>query len=227
MLAEWYGASNGSVKGIDQRIAILNASLQIEAMTSMFLAHLLGIKDLLSSKTFGNKSSAMSFNNKIDLLIEIKALSADTKSKYQLFMEIRNQFVHNVHAVSFVECFRYVGDGKKATVILKMYEQPKELNEEERLEKACAALSLELLKTTGDITGKLEEKDIEEFNSTRAKESHEAFKKAVKFMEVKVNEFINEKIKNKQHIDSNELNNFGTDVAKIIRDQWIKEMGFQ
>ena len=68
--------------GFRNRNIILASSLLIEKTTSRFIANLLGIKKPENSLTLGIKNSALSFNQKIDLLIDLGALSASDKSKF-------------------------------------------------------------------------------------------------------------------------------------------------
>src|SRR5688572_19762225 len=94
--------------GIEKRQNILNVSLLVENFTSLFLSRLLEIQDHRKTISFGNKSSSLSFNQKVNILIDIGALNATDKIKFQTFMEIRNQFMHNIDADSYENCFKYL-----------------------------------------------------------------------------------------------------------------------
>lgn len=98
--------------GFRNRNIILSSSLLIEKTTSSFIANLLGINNPENSLTLGIKNSAFSFNQKIDLLIDLGALNTSDKRKFQLFMELRNKFMHVLEADSFVNCFKLLR-GKK------------------------------------------------------------------------------------------------------------------
>lgn len=54
-----------------------------------------------NSKTFGNKSSALSLKSKLDLLYDLEELTKDEYNHALKLLEIRNQFAHNPFAVSF------------------------------------------------------------------------------------------------------------------------------
>ena len=56
-----------------------------------------------NSKTLGNKSSSLSFKNKIDLFYDIEDLSVEDYNNLIKFMEIRNQFIHNPSCSSFTD----------------------------------------------------------------------------------------------------------------------------
>jgi hypothetical protein len=129
--------------GFDCRNIILETSLVIEKSTSLFLAFLLGIKDLEQSITLGNKSSSFSLKQKIDLLIDIGALNSNDKKKFQSFMEIRNIFMHNFHANSFTNCFKFL-DGKDKFLI-KTYGVDEKISEEESFNAICVKLADEVL----------------------------------------------------------------------------------
>ena len=129
--------------GLDTRKEYLSRSLLAESLTSSFIGGLLGITNLNNSKTLGNKSSSLSFSQKIDLLIDMGALDYEDKNKFQTFMEIRNQFVHNIEAASYILCFRYLNGKDK--FVLKQYPQPDEFPEETKLKLASLSLADDVL----------------------------------------------------------------------------------
>lgn len=129
--------------GIEKRKLILTTSLFVENFTSAFLSRLLEIKDYRKTFSFGNKNSNLSFNQKVNLLIDIGAIEAVQRNKFLTFMEIRNQFMHNLEANSYVKCFDFI-DGKEK-YILKAYPQDSNKSREEQLEKATEQLANEVL----------------------------------------------------------------------------------
>lgn len=86
------------------RTSILNISLFIENKTSSILCALLDI-ERKESKSFGNTSQALSFNAKVNLLLDLNVLNSDEVKLLNSFMYIRNQFVHNISVSSFVNVF--------------------------------------------------------------------------------------------------------------------------
>ena len=54
-----------------------------------------------NSKTFGNKSSALSLKSKFDFLYDLEELTKDEYNHALKLLEIRNQFAHNPYAISF------------------------------------------------------------------------------------------------------------------------------
>lgn len=143
-------------QAISNREQILKYALRIEEMTSVFLAARLGIKDRLSSRTLGTKGSTLSLNTKVDLLIDIALLNANNKNKYQAFMELRNQLMHNSLAESFEMCYHFIPQTEK--FVLKNYPQPKGAPKESQLYSA----SMELASDVQEITVRIIEKLIEQ-----------------------------------------------------------------
>ena len=89
------------------RSKILSNSLRLDYIITMMLGDLLGFAPV-TSITLGTKSSTLSFKSKVELLIDIGALNKNNKNKFIKFMEIRNQFVHNISVDSFKSCFASV-----------------------------------------------------------------------------------------------------------------------
>jgi hypothetical protein len=157
--------------GLDIRKDILEYSLMMEMLTTNFLASILDIKEPKNSKTLGNKTSSFSFNHKIDLLIDLGALRKEERKKYQYFMEIRNQFMHNIDASSYEKCLAYL-DGTNIAV-LKLYPQPESLSLDEKYKNAVFALCEETLDLTIQIIDTLNDKFsclVNEDTSEKAKE---------------------------------------------------------
>ncbi|MNI37713.1 hypothetical protein D3C73_918230 [compost metagenome] len=79
-------------------------SLLVEGMVTDFLARALNI-DKRSSLTLSDKSTALSFNAKTNILIDLQLTNKTEVKKINSFMEIRNKFLHNWHIKSFTDCF--------------------------------------------------------------------------------------------------------------------------
>jgi len=87
------------------RNSVLSKSLAIEKYLSIYLARILDINNHLDSKSFGNTSSALSFNQKTLLISDLKYLDKDDKLKLLSFAEIRNNFAHNSDCLTFKDAF--------------------------------------------------------------------------------------------------------------------------
>lgn len=137
----------------ENRNIILETSLVLEKTITALISELLGIKNPEDSITLGNKSSSLSFNQKVDLLIDLGALGKEDKKKFQAFMEIRNTFMHLFEANSFVTCFNHLK--KKNVLLFKLYPQANDKNEEERLKAASVQLANDVLSLTFGIMNKI------------------------------------------------------------------------
>ena len=73
---------------------ILEKSIKIETYLSQILMRLLDIENN-DSKTLGTKGSALSLKSKTDLLYDINKIDSQLYKDLIIFMEIRNQFIHN------------------------------------------------------------------------------------------------------------------------------------
>ncbi|HPF12534.1 MAG TPA: hypothetical protein PLP62_13855 [Flavobacteriaceae bacterium] len=142
--------------GLNERQEILTFALLLENFSSIFLSGLLGIKDYRDTKSFGNTNISLSFNQKINLLIDIGALDSNERNKFLTFMEIRNQFMHNLAADSYESCYAFLKGKEK--FILDNYPQETTLTKEEQLKKATVELADDILKKTIDLIDKVKEK---------------------------------------------------------------------
>lgn len=87
---------------IELRKDILEKSLTLEDALSRLLAILFRFsKD--NSKTLGHKSSSLSFKTKADLLNDLGRLNDEQYRALIMFMEIRNQLIHNLDSDSLMK----------------------------------------------------------------------------------------------------------------------------
>jgi hypothetical protein len=99
------------------RSTVIEASVTIERIIATMLAMFLDI-EVESSKSFGMSTSALSFNHKIQLLIDMKIIGTDEKTLLVKFSEIRNLFAHNAIITHFFQCF---GHNKLKDYLEKKY----------------------------------------------------------------------------------------------------------
>ncbi len=92
---------------LNPRTMVLEASVQIESNISDILGYLLGI-DVEASRSLSCKSTALSFNAKLNLLLDMNILNKPEIEKFVIFSQIRNQFAHNVRVVSFDTCINEI-----------------------------------------------------------------------------------------------------------------------
>jgi len=213
-----YFMANQKDLGIEIRKEILRKSLLVEKLTSYFLSSLLGIKDYQKSKTLGNSGNCMSFNQKVNLLIEIGALSIETRSKFQKFMEIRNQFMHNFDASTFEKCISEINGAEK--YLLNTYPQNDSNSNEEKLKLAVNELSSEIVDLTVAITEKVKEKKKVEATNKALKISTKAFVNTASQLKKDLDDFFEKEIAKSPVIETEKLRKFGTGFHKTFYRRW-------
>jgi uncharacterized protein YktA (UPF0223 family) len=208
--------------GIKIRTNILFNALMVENLTSAFLGRLLGISDVENSKTLGNKSGSLSFNQKVDLLIEIGALSKDEKKKFQTFMEIRNQFMHNLQAKTYQDCFAFL-DGKEAFLI-KLYKPDKTLSKEKQLEFITQELCNDVVKLTAGLMKKVEEKIKKEVEADQYKDFQKVIFRGIEIVGKKLDEHFEKEIQKGTKFNAAKFRSFGTDLNKLLYRVFRQEL---
>jgi len=137
------------------RTKVLNYALTLESMSSIYLGLLLDINPS-NSKTLGNTGSSLSMNDKINILTDMNSMNADDAKRFQLFMKIRNQFMHNRDATSFEKCLAFLNGTKKN--LLKLYPQKEDIAEEKKIELAFDNLLKDLINVLLAILNVYQEK---------------------------------------------------------------------
>ncbi len=93
------------------RSEILEYSLNIEKEINNLLLLFLGIyTDYKSTRLFGNKPN-ISFKNKIDLLFDLQILSKEENYNFELLMNFRNKFLHDIECNSFSQVLTQFDNG--------------------------------------------------------------------------------------------------------------------
>lgn len=208
--------------GLQARNEILGTSLLIESLTSAFISGLLGIKDFRNSKTLGNKSTSLSFKQKIDLLIDLGALDSDKKNKFLSFMEIRNQFMHNLDAASYTKCFSYLPGKEK--FVLELYPPLATLPIEDQLKNACSRLGSDVLNITSKILDYLVEKINKDQVLKVSELSNNAFIESIKISQTEFNDLIEKLTEGKESISNASLKGLGGFFIELIRVNWQKSL---
>lgn len=138
---------------LENRSKVLSYSLELEYYVSLELAKLLDIKDYKNSKSLGNKSSSLSLNQKLNLLLDFETISSKEKSIIESFSSIRNQFMHNIDAISY----EYVISQIKGLLnrLKKLYpENFKSKDIESNIEKCVDNLYIDSIKILSSEKGK-------------------------------------------------------------------------
>ena len=123
---------------VRKRTKVLKYSLNLERLASDIVAYLLNIESSKDSYSFGNKSTALTFNQKLNLLIDNETITKKEKEKLVYFMSIRNQFMHNIDANTFTDAFQCI-DGLE-NKMRKIYPENFTDDREESLEKCVDSL---------------------------------------------------------------------------------------
>lgn len=125
--------------GNEIRYQVLNFSLLLESCINKVLAYALGIPDVEKSKSFNYTNQSLSFNQKVNLLLDINLINKEDHWKFQTLMEIRNKFIHVLEIDSYIKCFEYVS-AKKKIVDTYSKQTKKDLDEEQHLHACCLLL---------------------------------------------------------------------------------------
>tara|TARA_B110000090_G_C13234728_1_gene390068 strand:+ start:69 stop:734 length:666 start_codon:yes stop_codon:yes gene_type:complete len=176
---------------IEIRTEILEQSLDIENNLSYVLKEIIQIPKK-NTKTLDNRSSSLSFKTKVDLLYDLDRIEIEEYNYLILFMEIRNQFIHNIEADSYVKVFEILGNNKKNKIYklisedeLKYLEGEKEIE----LKKGTSNLYINILR----ILIKVREEIIEDYKKKVKNDTNEKIRdltmQMVKIMDETIDEF--------------------------------------
>ena len=138
---------------IEVRSRILEYSLVIENLINDLLLMNLGIyNEKEKTKLFSNKGK-LTFQNKIDLLFDIEVLSKIENSEFELLMNIRNKFLHDIDCSSFQILLQQLDNGI-VNRFKKFLEEGQSISDEEACEQACYKLFQKNIKTIKEIIRK-------------------------------------------------------------------------
>jgi len=126
---------------------VLAKSIHIETYLSQILMTLLDIESI-NNRTLGTKGSALSFKAKTDLLYDINKINKELYTDLIIFMEIRNQFIHNFDTNSYEIVIKRIGKEKR---LLELFAESKIENgnikeKEEKLKFGFSHLSISIFK---------------------------------------------------------------------------------
>lgn len=94
------------------RLCIIENCIFIEERISKVLGEILNI-DWKESKSFGFSSSALGFNQKLHLIMDIKGLESNELKQLTTLMNIRNKFAHLSEIKTFDDLFSKTRIGKE------------------------------------------------------------------------------------------------------------------
>ena len=134
----------------------LVSALFIESSITEYLSNKLNISDPISSDFLGNGKKGLTFDQKVDALLDSSELSIIEKSKVSVFKEIFKEFQLNFDAVSLEESFTSPDANDDFLMIL--YPQNENLPREEMLINACYQLIAEVSELVAEKTLSVEVK---------------------------------------------------------------------
>ncbi len=126
----------------------------IEDMISSYMGDKFGISNTVDSKVLGNSKDAISFDNKIDYLMETGDFSIIDKSKLSVYKAIRKEFLLNNDVSSLEESFTSLDHNDDFLLI--MYPQEAFLPRNEKLTIACYNLIEDVSHLVSKYTDKTE-----------------------------------------------------------------------
>ncbi len=134
----------------------LVSALFIESAINDYLSHKLEINNPISSEFLGNGKKGLTFDQKIDALLDSSVFSIIEKSKISVFREIYKEFQLNFEAASLEESFTSPDANDDFLMIL--YPQNEFLPREEMLINACYQLIAEVSELIAEKTSSVEVK---------------------------------------------------------------------
>ena len=94
------------------RLCVIENSIFIDELISEIIGEILNI-NWKESKSFGFESCALSFNQKIQIIQDIKGIEKEDLKKLTCIANIRNKFAHVSHIESFEDLFTQTKVGKE------------------------------------------------------------------------------------------------------------------
>ena len=134
----------------------LISALFVESAINDYLSGKLDIADPIGSEFLGNTENGLSFDQKVDALLDSSAFSIIEKSKVSVFREIYKEFQLNFDAASLEESFTSQDSNDDFLMIL--YPQNEHLPREEMLINACYQLIAEVSELIAEKTSSVEVK---------------------------------------------------------------------
>lgn len=205
---------------MDCRMAILDYSLQLEKIASVWLCMLLRMDvNMQDTKSFGYSSSALSFSQKINLLIDIGALSNEVKNKFVAFMEIRNKFMHAIDVDSYLSAYNH--SSSKGTIAA--YLKPPKVEDESQAKSAILALADDVTRISANVIERVKEVVKRKAELDAAESSSDSFFEVWRDIGPKIDQHLREVTKGEWPGGNTSLMNVGSEIQQLIFTEWKKE----
>lgn len=177
------------------KLQILHYSLTLERMASISLGAALDIDDISKTLSLGSRGESLSFNQKVNLLIDYGAIEKEEKKILEIAMKIRNQFMHNYDCETYTDVLSHLEGVENR--LRKIYPNHfKNEDNEKNLNDAIRNVFYDAINILSTIKGTLESKfksiGINEMNKKIAK----SFQNNIQlhfdkiFTEIQNNEFV-------------------------------------
>ncbi len=134
----------------------LVSALFVESAINDYLSKKLDISDPIDSEFLGNGKKGLSFDQKVDALLDSTAFSIIEKSKVSVFREIYKEFQLNFEATSLEDSF--TSEDSNDDFLMILYPQNEYLPREEMLINACYQLIAEVSELIAEKTSSVEVK---------------------------------------------------------------------
>ena len=134
----------------------LVSALFIESAINDYLSKKLDISDPIDSEFLGNGKKGLSFDQKVDALLDSTAFSIIEKSKVSVFREIYKEFQLNFEATSLEDSF--TSEDANDDFLMILYPQNEYLPQEEMLINACYQLIAEVSELIAEKASSVEVK---------------------------------------------------------------------
>ena len=160
------------------RAFVMELSVKQEHAVNLILAKLLNINAYVS-RSFGTSSHALSFNAKVNLLLDLKIFDKLQREKFQIFMEVRNKFAHINHVDTFEKCFAILGNYKRLKFIFGVDSDGNslEMDMQTMFSVLSMDMTLSLTKINENITKNMAERFAKRRMMELIKERREEYKK--------------------------------------------------
>jgi len=213
---------------MEDRTSVLATSLTVENFASLFLGYLLDIPDPVNATSLNGRGAALSFSQKINLLIDIGALNSSDRAAFHLFMEIRNLFMHNFLAHTYFRCYELLLPTSRNGLRNRYYpDKPRTAQLTPAEAKAgIIKLSSDVLELTRGLVAKMKDKAADKAGVELMGKYKDASIEVVAEVKKFLTEYVNGLIKIGDNIDPNELKDLGDFVSNFYYKMIFERMGW-